>query len=88
MCPELRRKTRLRDRGRDPHHHNCVDRQVYRAAGMMVGGWLVGAVLPFGYAVVLLLVALVAYPLLELSWDGEQRRRARLTEADRRAGRH
>lgn len=90
MCPDPgeRKRTRLRDRGRDPQHHNCVDRQVYRALSLMIGGWVVGVLFPFGIALVVLLVAAVAYPLLELSYDGEQRRRARLTDADRRAGRH
>ena len=95
MCPELveetmesRRRSRLKDRGRDPNHHNCVDRQVYRAAATGLAGFLIAAVLPFGIAVVVGLVLLVTYVVLELAYDQEERRRARLTDADRRAGRH
>lgn len=72
---------------RDPHHHTCVERQVYRGTALMVVGWLTALVLPFGFALLALLLALVAVPILELAWDGEERRRARLTPADRAAGR-
>lgn len=81
-------RTRLKDRGRDPHHHNCVDRQVYRAAATGLIGWFIAIALPTGYAIVVGLIALVAYVVMELAWDQEERRRARLTPADRRAGRH
>lgn len=82
------RRTRLSERGRDPQHHNCVDRQVYRALTTGAAGFTIAAVLPIGYALVALLVGAVVYAVMELSWDGEQRRRAKLTDDDRRAGRH
>ena len=88
MSADPERTSRLHKRGRDPKHHNCVDRQVHRAAATFVGGWIVAALLPAGIAAVVGIVVLVGYVVMELSWDGEERRRARLTDVDRRAGRH
>lgn len=82
----------MRRRARDDRHHACVDRQAYHAMGTLLLGWAAAGVLewigaPWWVALLVLVVLLLAVPALELAWDAEERRRARLTPADRAAGR-
>jgi hypothetical protein len=79
-------------RARDPRHHNCVERQAYTSAGtfalacaLALGVQAVGG--PAWSLVVLGVTGVVVILALTLAWDTEERRRARLTERDRRAGR-
>lgn len=79
-------------RPRDPRHHACVDRQAYHTTSALLVGWGVAGLLdwlagPWWVAGLVLLALVLLIPVLELAWDAEERRRAKLTPEDKAAGR-
>lgn len=67
---------------RDPRHDVCADRQTWHALAHFVAGWLVAGLLdwlgvPVWLALVVLVVAVLGVPGIQLGFDEAERRRRR-----------